>query len=182
MTNSDLIAMLSVVIAVATAVASVWANRSTGRVELEKRASNLEFSQLRAMDLIKADKYVIDIIAGALHAIANRQAVLYQVATLEREDEFYSGEDNREAAELNKRLTELGLFSQDAVRRISAQRTLAHSYGDFHSLELMKRIERGEVGERDAEILEQVAVLERRLQRPSGQVKRWGGRPGGGEF
>jgi hypothetical protein len=182
MTNSDLIALLSVVIAIATAVASVWANRSTGRQEFERRADAIEYSLQRALDVARADKYIIDIVAGALHAIANRQAVLYQLATRDEEDEFYAGEDNREAGELNKKLTELGLFSQDAVRRISAQRTLAHSYGDQRSLELMRRIERGEVGERDKEILEQIEVLERRLDKPGGQVKRWGGRPGGGEF
>ncbi|HZQ11897.1 MAG TPA: hypothetical protein VFB31_03720 [Pseudolabrys sp.] len=180
---SDLIAILSVVVAIAAGIyAAVMNWKISGAKDAISRIDNVE-SKLKSLHQhIAADTYVIDSIAGALHALTKRQTILYQLASLAITDDFYDREEIKELAAIQKRLTELGLFSQDLIRRISAQRSLAHSYGDFQSLKLMKKIEAGELGVRDKEILDQISILEKRLERMHEHNVIWAGRPGGGAF
>ncbi|MFZ3349350.1 MAG: hypothetical protein WA268_00575 [Xanthobacteraceae bacterium] len=183
MKTSDIIAIFSIVVAIGAvvfAVISAW--KFDGAKRLTRHMEDIDFKLKKLFSLIAADSQIIDIIAGALHSLNKRQTILYQLISLSTDDEFYANEEVIELAAIHKRLTELGLFSQDAVRRISAQRSLAHSDGDFQSLYLMKCIEQGKLGYRDPEIKEQILLLEKRLDRLRARQSVWAGRPGGGSF
>ena len=116
------------------------------------------------------DFFVVDLIAGIAKNLHKR---ILLVTT--RSDDFsvrrncnnvdvFEIEATSLLSEYQKFQTELGLFSATEDRRLSALRSLANLDGDLGSLELMQRIEKGEVGRRDGEIVEDIKTLIARLK------------------
>jgi len=183
MDTASIVSLFAILLALCTVVFTFWSSGSSNNNAANSaKISKLE-KKLKILEKqVHSDAYVVDTITGALHAVDHRQTILFYMIEESISDEFLFDAEDRQFADLQTRLTELGLFSNDKVRRISAQRSLAHSAGDFKSLELMKKIEKGELGKKDIELADQIKVLKLRLNKLNTTELIWPGRPSGGEF
>lgn len=180
---SAFLAILSIVVAIGAVAYSLWAGRGAQKQDRNaKYIEELKFKLGAIERKLNSDSYIIDTIAGALHSIDNRQTTLLYISTMEDETGCLKEEEAKQFNDLQKKLTELGLFSEDKIRRTSVQRALAHVDGDAKSLVLMSKIDKGELGIRDDEIVGQIDILKKRLEKASENSDVWPGRPGGGEF
>lgn len=180
---NSLLAVLSILVALGVAVYTFWASR--GSRDQEKNSKEIEKMRYKISAIermLAADACIIDTVAGALHCLDSRQTALFYLSTMGDDTGCFEEEEVAQLGELQRKLTELGLFSEDKIRRISVQRALAHVDGDFKSLALMQKIEKGELGIRDPEIVDQIEVLKHRLEKLAEYSTVWPGRPGGGEF
>lgn len=172
--------IISLLVAVIALIYSL--RKSDDFKRIEKEFENLRTFTNHLEKRLNGEIYVIDAVARALHAL-NQISVINSpqlIAAIKNKDVLREAERVAKA-DLDVTLDVLGLFSEDKERRISAQRSLAYGDGDLYTLQIFRKIDRGELGVRDDDIKEATKALEFRLKER--QPKRpWGGRPSGGNF
>lgn len=142
-----------------------------------------------AEESLENAEYVSDEIANLLYDLFGLFSSIHAVAELHRigarpGTELFKDID-RQILTTEKHFAELGLFSVDDVRRHSVQQSLASMFGDFATLEIMRKIADGKIGKKDESIKLAYDRLRTRLMRDKRIIVDsyvWTGRPSGGAF
>ncbi len=177
---SDALGFSSLILAAIAGIFTLNSKRESSLLakKVDKLATELENQKRRQ----KNEVHITDCIAGALHELNKKSINNFLYTASISPDSFYQDKEHEISLALDKELTELGLFSEDKDRRVSAQRSIAHHLGDPNSLFLFQLILSGEIGNLDSELSANNEVLRKRLGMDKWNASAWTGRPSGGNF